>query len=598
MKRFLLLVLAAAMAAIVISYTLHSSRRTSSAAVIAILPRETVALAVIPDFNAARTQWQRTDFYAMWQEPALQDFLRKPRRKLASGLSVPAALDDLERLHATDVFLAVMATEQSGGCIIGGFRFEKNAPEAETILASWRTRLVSGGTASVHETSDYEQHRIETVTSGSVKVATASAGEWFLAANDVEELKRLLDRVDGRGRKPATDVASDDVFAAAYKHMPKNYAALIYARPDRLATLIASAAGNAVGASGGLLTAFAEVQSFCTATWFDFGKIRDTTFVATPKKVDGSLSRSSLALGTNETFFFFNALGDLAGTLFNRDASAGTPAALQPVALALSQSGVTPADWSAAFGSEFSIAGDWAADSRWPSIVAAVPVKDAARAEQLSTSFSNAAERGDLTQHSNNGVHYFSVRPTGQLFTISPTIGISDRWLVAGVEAASVEAAIERSKTGAPGLAAVPAFQSAQAMMRSPQQSYAYIDTALLYTRIDAALRPMLLMGAAFVPGINDTVDLGKFPPPEAITKHLSPITMSQSYVDGGYLAESAGPVTVNGMFAGMVVLGGVGTSFYQQQMYGTAGSAPWRAIPGWPRATASPQPATPTSTP
>jgi hypothetical protein len=56
----------------------------------------------------------------------------------------------------------------------------------------------------------------------------------------------------------------------------------------------------------------------------------------------------------------------------------------------------------------------------------------------------------------------------------------------------------------------------------------------------------MLLMSAAFMPAISDYVDVGKLPPPEVVTKHLSPIVSSQRYDSDGYVTESTGPVTLN----------------------------------------------------
>jgi hypothetical protein len=56
----------------------------------------------------------------------------------------------------------------------------------------------------------------------------------------------------------------------------------------------------------------------------------------------------------------------------------------------------------------------------------------------------------------------------------------------------------------------------------------------------------MLLMSAAFMPAISDYVDVGKLPPPEIVTKHLSPIVSSQRYEGGGYVTESTGPVTLD----------------------------------------------------
>jgi hypothetical protein len=56
----------------------------------------------------------------------------------------------------------------------------------------------------------------------------------------------------------------------------------------------------------------------------------------------------------------------------------------------------------------------------------------------------------------------------------------------------------------------------------------------------------MLLMSAAFMPAISDYVDVGKLPPPETVTKHLSPIISSQRYDGDGYVTESTGPVTLD----------------------------------------------------
>jgi hypothetical protein len=68
----------------------------------------------------------------------------------------------------------------------------------------------------------------------------------------------------------------------------------------------------------------------------------------------------------------------------------------------------------------------------------------------------------------------------------------------------------------------------------------------LFYSRLDAALRPLLLMSAAFMPAISDHIDVNKLPAPEVVTKHLSPIVSSQRYEGDGYVSESIGPITLN----------------------------------------------------
>ena len=71
----------------------YRSRHTSSAAVTALLPKDTLAFVHLPDFNRSRAELHQTDLYKIWAEPAVQDFLQKPRAKIAAhdGLGVNPA---------------------------------------------------------------------------------------------------------------------------------------------------------------------------------------------------------------------------------------------------------------------------------------------------------------------------------------------------------------------------------------------------------------------------------------------------------------------------------------------------------------------------
>src|SRR6266702_1406417 len=78
MKRVLLLVIIGAVAAFGGWYVWNLSQKTSSAYVSVLLPRETIFVAHMPDFNQTRDQWHHSDIYLLYREPAVQDFLRKP----------------------------------------------------------------------------------------------------------------------------------------------------------------------------------------------------------------------------------------------------------------------------------------------------------------------------------------------------------------------------------------------------------------------------------------------------------------------------------------------------------------------------------------
>src|SRR5215475_2429784 len=148
-----------------------------------------------------------------------------------------------------------------------------------------------------------------------------------------------------------------------------------------------------------------------------------------------------------------------------------------------------------------------------------------------------------------NGVRYYYMPSPIALVAITPTIAVSDRQLIFGLDSVSVEAAMTRAAPNAPvtpTLGDSSTYKMAARSVPNPTTAFVYIDAALLYSRLDAALRPILLMSAAFMPAMSDYVDVTKLPPAETVTKHLSPIVLSQRYERDGYLTESIGPVTLD----------------------------------------------------
>ena len=67
-------------------------------------------------------------------------------------------------------------------------------------------------------------------------------------------------------------------------------------------------------------------------------------------------------------------------------------------------------------------------------------------------------------------------------------------------------------------------------------------------------LLALLLMSASLYPALAQTIDFSKWPAPEPIAKHLSPIVMSQRYDHDGYVTESVGPVTFREATIGLAV--------------------------------------------
>ncbi|MBA3544544.1 MAG: hypothetical protein H0T83_08925 [Chthoniobacterales bacterium] len=596
MKRFLLLLVLGAVAAFGIWYGLRGGRLPGSASttVISLLPKETLALVHVPDFNGTRAKWHETDIYKLWREPAVQDFLQRPLSKMPNAGMAQRKLEEFDALEIKDAFLAITSWENNQAKLLSGFRFKGSADDAEKVIGQWRTQLPQNFPNARREAITHEQHRLEVVTAGAITIATVYDGQWFFAANDVAALRTLLDRADGRLKDQASTLGANESFTASLKRVPGNYAVLVHGRLDQYFEKI-SRQNPASPAVDEQVRVLRQIKSITAASRIENGKFRDVLFVAMPQGEDaGDLTRASLSLATTDSFLYLAGFLKLPSQMLVPGAepvSASTFAgSLQRMAVALSAAGVTLQDWRDAFGPEFGIVGDWMENSRWPSLASILPVKDAARARAILATISNATAEGEEWARSEKeGVQYFSKPPLSPMVPIAPTIALSDQLLVLGQDPGSAEGFVKRSRSGSSDLTRSAGFRAAERLVGEPEHAFAYVDTALLYRRLDSAVRPMLVMAAAFMPGIAATVELGKLPAADVVAKHLSPMVLSQRYETDGYLTESVGPVSIYQAAFAIAGATGAGTTLYHSRIQSAT------ATPGSPTAPST-SPAPPSS--
>src|SRR6266498_3312618 len=98
MRRILLLVIAVAVAAYAGWYYWNLTQQISSAPVAGLLPRDTIFLAHMPDFNRTHDEWLQSDIYQLYREPAVQDFLSKPLDNMPTQKAF-STLQELEQLE-------------------------------------------------------------------------------------------------------------------------------------------------------------------------------------------------------------------------------------------------------------------------------------------------------------------------------------------------------------------------------------------------------------------------------------------------------------------------------------------------------------------
>ncbi len=445
MRRILLLIIALAIAAFGGWYYWNVSQRISSAPVSVLLPRDTIFLAHMPDFNRSLDEWHHCDIYQLYREPTVQDFLRKPLGNLPKTDAASQTLQEIGQLDPKHAFLALTSMDSNNPKFIGGFRFRGSQEEAERITSRWRSAFLEQSPTAKREKLQYQRHEIELVTATPFTLATTYDRPWFFAATDLAELKALLDRADHRAKNPETTLDKDEAYRVAVSHRPSNYAAFFYLQPktfsERLAALRAAVRSTP---TPGETTMLEKMRCIAGSMRFNNGKIHDVLFLGMSKlEHETKLTRSSLSLGTKETFFYLSMLlnlGEKIDTLNQAAAFAGTK-----LFQALADTGITADDWKAAFGLELASLADWPSSAHWPSLLLTLPVMDAAKAGKITDALVRADEGATWTQTEKDGVHYFSKQSAANLVAITPTVGLSDRMLIAGFNPVSVEEAMKRS---------------------------------------------------------------------------------------------------------------------------------------------------------
>ena len=406
-------------------------------------------------------------------------------------------------------------------------------------------------------------------------------GNRFLVATNINDLMAMLDRVDGRVKTPALE--SDQNFREAMKEMPADHAWLFYVQPKQLGQkLTALRAQDGRALPPGEQTMIERIRSFSHATVFDGQRIREVDFTAMPRMFDAKLTRDTLSIASPDTFLYLATIINLQQLAWNQMLANAAAATGQKQALA--QAGITADDWRAAFGDEVSLIADWPANARIPGVVATLTIRDPSRAKKIVSTL--AASSGWQSTIRDN-VQYFTAPMGGSSLAISLIVAVSDRLLVIGGDSARVDRAVALPKNGT-GLDRSPNFRNAAKLVPAPEQMFTYVDLAALYSRLDATLRPILQMSAAFVPSLTEHIDPAKLPPAEVVARHLSPVVASQWYAGNGYRSESVGTITI-GQTGGVAVAAWLGTTLLKNKT---------SVILASPAATSSAAPSTPLVSP
>lgn len=518
-----------------------------------LVPADSVLYFTLPDVQRTLNRWPKTALARIAAEPGVAEFFQKPMSQLGAGGGLEA-LDLLFRVKPGRLFLAVSAVQESGAHVLLGFQFfggRKDVDDAmERLYREIGKRLPGAATA----TAAYQGDAVTTFPAGQPLLFSAAHGSWAFIANNEAVLRQALDRAAGRSDAPS--LASSAEFRAVGGHLSKDPDFLWHAKVQPIVDLLEEAGKKQdAPANARQFGELKKIRALGGTLLLDGENQKEVTFILSPDapKVP-PLTRTGMALTTPETSAFFTSSMDLSALATDEYYQS-----LPPEAHAfLAGAHIDLKQLPEIFGTDFSLVLKWPAGAMIPTALAAVDVKDRARAEALVQSLL-AAIGLPATPSSSNGATVFPLPPP-PIQLVDPKIAVSDKYLLASLTSAEIDRALT-AQPGAPTLQGTEVFKPALASYEGAGQAFGFVNTKATFESIYNLVRPVVVLSSMVTP--NPYIDAQKMPDTETISKHLSPILYTSRQSADGVTVESSGPLTLSQTV--VLVAGGAAASYAAQ---------------------------------
>ena len=507
-----------------------------------LVPADTVFFASLTDLPRSVIRWQGTSLAKIGSEPEVKAFLEKPLSQLLSKPGSGETGNLLAGLKPGRLFLAVTGITTHSADALVGFQYWGSRKDFDVAVARMRRELPPGELS----TENHDGDEIVSSQHGEFALFTGTHGTWGFVSTNRDLIKSALDRV--RGKQTTPPLTENPQFQAVSKRMLAAPDFLFFLEPQKAIDVLLET-GKSLGAESipEQVNELRSTEAVGGSLKLDGELQRDEVFLLrkSAKSAD-MLTHKTVRFSTSETVVFINFLAR-----FN-----GLPALLEK-ALAGSapkEAVVELADLaSSAFGPECGIVLNWGGGQMAPSGMLAVEVRDHAKAAETLQKLTTLFPETRISEV--DGIKLTSI-PSVSNPIISPTLTLTDQFLILGVDPASVSKAAHSEGTS---LTTLPAFVPALTAYQSSNEVFAFIDTRSLFERAYNTLRPVILFSAQVMPGAASMIDTGKLPQTETVSRHLPPVILSQQRLEDGVLIESSGPVTVSQLAIAAAIGGVVG---------------------------------------
>jgi hypothetical protein len=494
-----------------------------------LVPEDTVFLASFSDLPRSFLRWQGTCLAKIGKEPEVKAFLEKPLAKLMANPGTDETGRILIGLKPGRMFVAVTGVTTERVDALVGFQYWGGRKDFDGAVARMRQELPPGETTR----ENHEGREIVCSRHGSFTVFTATQGRWGFVSTNGDLIKSALDRA--RGIKNTPSLSSNPRFQEVSKRMLNSPDFSFYLQPQKVLDVLL-AAGRSLGAESipEQIEDLRATEAVGGSLKLDGELHRDALFLLrkSPKPAD-TLAHKTARFTAPETVVFIDFLARFAGlpSLLEK-ALVGTAPQAEIVELAELV--------SSAFGPECAVVLNWGTGQMAPSGILAVEIRDRSKADDALKKLISLFPETRVVDE--DGIKLYSI-PSVSNPLASPTLTLTDEFLIAGVDPTGV---LRAARSGGGAIEGLPAFAPAIHAYRSANEVFAFINTRDVFVRAYTALRPVILFGAQVMPGAADMIDTGKLPQTETIARHLPPVILSQQRLEDGVFLESSGPVTVS----------------------------------------------------
>jgi hypothetical protein len=487
-----------------------------------LAPENAAVFFELPDVQKSRKSWVGTDLAHMLEEPSVQRFLSRPLSRLFKNYHT--SREALEYLRPNAIFFSAISGNDKAWLL---------GLQCSCDLKSWRQN-VEGAIANAYgcrlvELSDKLPER---ASGGASPVVYAwRIQNWLLFGQDAASLRSSVERFSQK----SAGLEQSPLFRECSARIPAAYDFVTFFRGEALSTeaLPWKAPGDAE-----------NVRAVIAATTIDGARLRDTVFTAERSpKAKAPLDGQSFSVAGPEALLFgtfqldlmhFRDLADqLSGKFAIAEAAKGYLGEVTSAGVNLDElSGLVQT---------VNFVVDRRPESNVLSLFFTASLRDPVRFGDLAEKLLSAKFPGQVVKRQVAGLASYALRLNEGT---SVVFGIYGNHFYLATNEEDFAEQLKRARGQTVVLASSKQFQAARQLVAPATDVFVYVDSKDLFERVYPAGRPILVLGCALLPYLNEYLDPNTLPEMNEISRHLSPIVFSRHRVENGMLDESVGPIT------------------------------------------------------